>query len=277
MNQPELGNYIAALRKEQGLTQEELVEKCNINVRTIQRIENGDVTPRSYTVKNILEALGKSFDEVFQGTTSTDSTQVRKDTESVSHTYNSNKLLLSGVGGILLFISYQMMTINDVIHSFTFNNILPYSVYSIFGFTSIISALLLCQGIYHIGKVRENSLLKIAAVLAAILYNSSTAFLLFFIDYETNFYRSTDIILGIAVVVMTGIAYIMLGAGYLAQRKEETGTDKYMGFIALIAGAMTITIILAPIAILFMIVFDIFQIIYIIKYADKSKKSQLGN
>ncbi|OUS19152.1 transcriptional regulator, partial [Nonlabens dokdonensis] len=37
MNQPELGNYIAQLRKEQGLTQEELVEKCNINVRTIQR------------------------------------------------------------------------------------------------------------------------------------------------------------------------------------------------------------------------------------------------
>ncbi|GAK76387.1 hypothetical protein JCM19296_1984 [Nonlabens ulvanivorans] len=66
MNQPELGNYIAQLRKEKGLTQEELVELCNINVRTIQRIENGDVTPRSYTVKNIFEALGKSIDEVFK-------------------------------------------------------------------------------------------------------------------------------------------------------------------------------------------------------------------
>jgi heme/copper-type cytochrome/quinol oxidase subunit 2 len=170
-----------------------------------------------------------------------------------------------------------MMTINDVIHSFTFENLLPYSIYSVFGFTSIIAGLLLCQGIYHMGKVRENSLLKIAAILAAVLYTCSTAFLLFFIDYETDFNSSTDIILGIAVVVMTGIAYIMLGAGYLAQRKEETGTDRYMGFIALIAGGMTITIILAPIAILFMIVFDIFQIIYLIKYADKSKKSQLGN
>jgi transcriptional regulator with XRE-family HTH domain len=58
MKQPQLGDYIANLRKEQGFTQEELVELCNINVRTIQRIEAGDVTPRNYTIKNILRALG---------------------------------------------------------------------------------------------------------------------------------------------------------------------------------------------------------------------------
>ena len=58
MKQPELGRKISELRKQQGLTQEELVEKCNINVRTIQRIEAGEVTPRSYTVKAILDALG---------------------------------------------------------------------------------------------------------------------------------------------------------------------------------------------------------------------------
>ena len=67
----------------------------------------------------------------------------------------------------------------------------------------------------------------------------------------------------------------MLGAGYLAQRKEETGVGKYLGFIALIAGGMTITIILAPVAILLMIAFDICQITYLIKKADTSKKSQL--
>ncbi|QJP33216.1 helix-turn-helix transcriptional regulator [Nonlabens sp. Ci31] len=38
MNHPDLGNYISNFRKEQGLTQEELVEKCHINVRTIKRI-----------------------------------------------------------------------------------------------------------------------------------------------------------------------------------------------------------------------------------------------
>lgn len=57
MKQPELGRKVSELRTAKGLTQEELVEKCNISVRTIQRIENGEVTPRTYTIKTILSAL----------------------------------------------------------------------------------------------------------------------------------------------------------------------------------------------------------------------------
>jgi transcriptional regulator with XRE-family HTH domain len=57
LNQPDLGKKIAELRKAKGLTQEELVEKCNLSVRTLQRIESGDVTPRSYTIKTIFAAL----------------------------------------------------------------------------------------------------------------------------------------------------------------------------------------------------------------------------
>jgi transcriptional regulator with XRE-family HTH domain len=57
MKQPELGKKIIELRKAKGLTQEELVEKCNLSVRTLQRIESGEVTPRSYTTKIIFAAL----------------------------------------------------------------------------------------------------------------------------------------------------------------------------------------------------------------------------
>lgn len=63
IQQPELGRKISDLRKAKGLTQEELVEKCNLNVRTLQRIESGEVTPRSYTVKIIFEALEFPFDK----------------------------------------------------------------------------------------------------------------------------------------------------------------------------------------------------------------------
>ena len=65
MKQPDLGKKILELRKLKGLTQEELVEQCNINVRTIQRIEAGDVSPRSYTIKAILDVLGVDFEDVF--------------------------------------------------------------------------------------------------------------------------------------------------------------------------------------------------------------------
>lgn len=57
MTQPELGRKIADLRKARGFTQEQLVEKCNLSVRTLQRIESGEVIPRSHTIKVIFEAL----------------------------------------------------------------------------------------------------------------------------------------------------------------------------------------------------------------------------
>ncbi|WP_158531193.1 helix-turn-helix domain-containing protein [Algoriphagus chordae] len=63
MKQPELGKRISEMRKAKGLTQEELVELCNLNVRTIQRIEAGEVTPRSYTVKALFEALGIEWNQ----------------------------------------------------------------------------------------------------------------------------------------------------------------------------------------------------------------------
>jgi transcriptional regulator with XRE-family HTH domain len=63
IQQPELGKKISDLRKAKGLTQEELVDKCNLNVRTLQRIESGEVTPRTYTIRLIFEALDFSFEK----------------------------------------------------------------------------------------------------------------------------------------------------------------------------------------------------------------------
>jgi len=68
MNQPELGKKIAELRKSKGLTQEELVDRCNLSVRTLQRIEYGEVTPRAYTLKLIYEALDFSIDNSIDAT-----------------------------------------------------------------------------------------------------------------------------------------------------------------------------------------------------------------
>jgi uncharacterized Tic20 family protein len=63
MNQPDLGQKIAELRQVKGLTQEKLAEYCEVSTRTIQRIEAGEVEPRSFTrnsLSNILEYdLGK--------------------------------------------------------------------------------------------------------------------------------------------------------------------------------------------------------------------------
>ncbi len=61
MKQPDLGKKILELRLSKGLTQSELAEKCNVSLRTIQRIELAEVTPRSYTIKSIFLALEYDF------------------------------------------------------------------------------------------------------------------------------------------------------------------------------------------------------------------------
>ncbi len=61
MNQPDLGLKVAELRQQQGLTQERLAELCEVSLRTIQRIESGEVDPRAYTVHCLGEALHFDF------------------------------------------------------------------------------------------------------------------------------------------------------------------------------------------------------------------------
>ena len=68
ISQPELGNKIIELRKTKGLTQEELIDKCNISVRTLQRIEAGEVTPRYSTIRLIFEALEINDSTYFEST-----------------------------------------------------------------------------------------------------------------------------------------------------------------------------------------------------------------
>ena len=59
---------ISALVKEgraaKGYTQKELSELSNISVRSIQRIENGEIFPRSYTLKTLAGILDISFDTI---------------------------------------------------------------------------------------------------------------------------------------------------------------------------------------------------------------------
>ena len=64
MKQPDLGKKISQLRKEKNLSQEELTEKCHVSVRTIQRIESGEVTPRTSTIRILLGALEYQYDRL---------------------------------------------------------------------------------------------------------------------------------------------------------------------------------------------------------------------
>jgi transcriptional regulator with XRE-family HTH domain len=80
MNQQDFGKELARIRKTKGLTQFELAEMCNVSSRTIQRIETGIVTPRSFTIKALSIALDFDFLKEFPITHS-------KNAQFVSHRF----------------------------------------------------------------------------------------------------------------------------------------------------------------------------------------------
>lgn len=57
----ETGKLIKELRIKKGMTQEDLAIKTEVSARTIQRIENGEVDPRAYTLQMIAKALDVDF------------------------------------------------------------------------------------------------------------------------------------------------------------------------------------------------------------------------
>ncbi|MFN3665595.1 MAG: helix-turn-helix domain-containing protein [Sediminibacterium sp.] len=64
----QVGKKIAAARKLKGLTQEELADLSQITVRTIQRIEAGNNTPQSFTLKAIAKALELDYADLLTNT-----------------------------------------------------------------------------------------------------------------------------------------------------------------------------------------------------------------
>ena len=91
------GEKIKEARLAKGMTQEELAIKTNINVRTIQRIENNEVTPRMFTVKTIAAAL--DIDPLFLAN---DPGEQASDNEKVE---NKSMLVWLHLSGFLLLPS----------------------------------------------------------------------------------------------------------------------------------------------------------------------------
>lgn len=80
-----LQQKITEARKHKGFTQDELADRANVTVRTIQRIESGDTIPRNYTLKAIAQALDLSFEELVATNGDVLSSDNKTDTEADIH------------------------------------------------------------------------------------------------------------------------------------------------------------------------------------------------
>jgi transcriptional regulator with XRE-family HTH domain len=264
MKQPELGQKILELRKQKGFTQEELVEQCNINVRTIQRIEAGDVSPRSYTIKAILEALGFNYEEVFE----------KKYTPSKFDGVlyiNKEKIYKHLNSAIVFGIVYFIIAFFEVASEFLGienNSAIFKGIYSLIKLVTIISAFIFYRGFVIIGGLYKNYLLQVSAFLIIV-------FVLFFSFLDIiPLYALEEFIgvFGMAKLLAFGVLSLVFGLAIL-RLKSFGGLAKWTGILEIITGVCLLLIIFSPIAIFTQFIVEIFEIILLYKVAIYAKKS----
>jgi transcriptional regulator with XRE-family HTH domain len=238
MQQPELGRRLTALRKERNLTQEELVEKSHVSVRTIQRIEAGEVLPRMITIKILLEALGESYESF-----SNKQTQVMETQKSILPTTNRNTLLVAVLAGTVYLISEIILGTMDIAW-FTDNRDWGFrmnAIYTTLTIVMVISFALFARGFIALSTVFENSLLKVAAYLFVVVTVGKGILDVSSLSVENIesiwiFYAVIAVVMG-AVGIVFGVSLIRLqdGMGEVA---------RIAGILEIVIGCLLITVVL---------------------------------
>lgn len=263
MKQPDLGKKISELRKQKGFTQEELVEKCNINVRTIQRIEAGDVTPRSFTVKTILEALGINASEFFESSIhEEDKIHLSQNDRTVLSTSWIAGIFVAITSFIGMTIEYMLMSEGD----FYYEESLFYRV--AWSVPFLISLFFFLRGYKKLGDVFKNSTLVSASYAYFFIELAIVSITISFSIFDFGEYF-TDVLFGIITALLMGVAELVLGLGVYKLKDHLGSFAQIIGILKIVNGGMFITILLFPVAGILMIPVLIMEIILMYNTAQK--------
>jgi transcriptional regulator with XRE-family HTH domain len=278
MKQPDLGRKISELRKAKGLTQEELVEKCNISVRTLQRIETGDVTPRSYTIKTILAALDYDLRTIEVN----DDTIIHSTLRSFKNIlfFNIDLTASSGffikqlnISWILGIIYFLIGFIEGAAEYFRYkDHLLIYSpaLYVTIKISSLITFILFQRGFILIGGLFKNYLLRITSFM--LIFGN---ILIIGYDIVSIFYNSIEreYILGSEAIVF-GCIGILYGISLWRLQKSIGAAAKFASIFEILAGCFFLTIILSFMGFIMLVPAELFGIIVLYKSMDCIRSQQ---
>lgn len=276
MKQPLLGKKITELRKQKGLTQEELVERCNVTVRTIQRIESGETTPRIYTIKTILNALGLDYEKVFEREYN------EGKFDKILRFFPSNLkevLNVSFIAGIVYFVlgfvemGYYATSFFDLNSQTNWSNlpIKNYGSYSDNGIyifikiISIISFSLLMRGFVLVGSYYKNYLVELMAFVMIIMH------IIFEISeiVSINFENSLVEFIMISKAVTFGVIMIFFGVGLLRLKSHLGNLPKITGILEIITGVCFATVFLSVFGLIFLTPLELLELLLLYKVASK--------
>ncbi|MFZ1805685.1 MAG: helix-turn-helix transcriptional regulator [Cyclobacteriaceae bacterium] len=269
MQQPELGIQLIALRKERNLTQEELVEKSHVSVRTIQRIEAGEVLPRMSTVKILLEALGEDYESFL--------TKQNMETQNELNTQR-NTLLLAALAGAVYLVCQIILGAMDI-SWFTDGHDWSFQTNAIFislTVVMVISYALFVWGFVVLSKIFENSLLKII-VYILIVANASIGIL----DVATLSVNDTELLIlpYASASILFGTLSIVFGVALLRLQDSMGQLSRIAGIMEIVMGCLLITVVLFFIAFVIMIPAVLIEILVLwrgYEYLSKTTPAQVS-
>lgn len=264
MKQPELGKKISEIRKQKGLTQEDLVAKCNIYVRTIQRIETGEVTPRSYTLKIILDALDYDLQKINEEFNSDEknATRIPK--------HFSLTLKLAFWFGIVLIItssfSIFLATVKGLEpkYSYLVGFKVSKTLNTILELICLISSFGFYFGFFKAGEMLNNSLLKVTSLLFMVVGIISFSTTIFMDDAE----KFTTLYYVISSMIFHGCVGIPFGIGILKLNNHFGKYATITGIFTIILFSSLLTVILFFVSIFLALPVMILQLILLYKIKE---------
>lgn len=265
MKQPELGKYIFQLRKEKRLTQEELVEQCNINVRTIQRIEAGEVNPRSYTVKIILEVLGEDLKEI----------EKKNPSKKKQNEWTNDELKILKHSRVFAILYLVITLIGLILETyFVANHVKQGKMFFLrilYAIPFFIILIYFLKGYQIIAKKLNNSFLIIA--VKVYIVTSIVMLIITFFTTSPGVLNSLDIVLSVLLMLVFGAGELTMGLGVLKLKENLGSLAQITGIVKIVNGCMLVTIILSPISLFIIIPLLTLDIIFLFNTYNKIEKS----
>lgn len=279
ISQPKLGQKLYDIRLARGLTQLELREKSHVSVRTIQRIESGAVTPRTVTIKILLEALGEDAEAWF-GTNMNVGNRFTLTTFKSMLLLNASEQELKNaftpawIAGIIYLIMVLMEQGLSVFSDYLNEEYFLLTSMVIVKVIAALSFILFTRGILALSLLFEVHLLKIAAYLSiifvALLYLSETAIIL----YSQSPTGLVDTFRTIAVLPLGAIS-VFLGLGLHRLQDGMGRIARVAGNLELIFGISYLTLIFAFIGVLLLIPLLVVEVVLLSKAEQLVKEGQL--
>ncbi|MGB3151996.1 MAG: helix-turn-helix transcriptional regulator [Maribacter sp.] len=266
MKQPLLGIKITELRKQKGFTQEELVELCNINVRTLQRIENGEVSPRSYTIKTILSALDQDYEELYEKGTEASQILNLESSKEASSVYKL--LTFAWISGIIYFLlgvpegiaDWFRFSEDELVFGTAGHLALKIGSFIFYAFT--------LYGFLIAGKLLKNYLMKIISILMLF------ALFFFYLFDGISLFKSSIALEAILVAesILTGILGVLFGIAIIKSQKQLGSVAYVAGGMEILAAFFLLTIVLAPLGLLLLLPAIILEVVLLYKLSTMVKE-----